>query len=973
MPLSSSAVSGAVGESSIAPVPAGGTDRLSGVRKVARWFRELTTTAASRPFVVILAASLALSLIVLREVLAIGPFQSADFLPPYFSWEQLDVNAFSSWSYQGTGGPNGASYLLLAMGFVTAATHDPAFAEKLFYFPTIAVSGILAFLLFRYLGLEGWTLILASMGYELCPWFTGVFYAGEPGLVWLYALLPFYLYTLFRIVRNPRRFSNYLLLALAWVLALSATLQSFSVYLPLTIPIFALFISTHGWKVSFKAALGWVGALAAALVTQVSTIQGYLTGASQQGVSGGSGSIIFQNFGFLSVQAIQIKWWILAFTGAAALFYLVRRTSPARRPDVLPLSQLLVSTLYGFLFAAIPSVLAVAIFDNVFILWPFYDFDKFLLIAWLSSLLILVYLICEDQISARLAVDGQAVPYVTVYYQSSRRSAVHRLLFRRVVLATIVGLLISSALLVPIQVLPNPPNGVTYFSGNLPFSEDQIPSYFFELRGYLLQSGASFGLSFHTLLVPQNPGSYDPFYIGEYVVPGFVVPSATLEPVVLGFLNNDSTETAALMALMGIKYVVIAPQVPNPWWPALADGPPSVGSLGSTGALGNAWFPQGNPAAYAAIAGSWASLSLVYKSSDLTIYQNSFYAGPAYSFGSAQSILNLTQGDYNGLYDQTPTGVSLVKNPNLTRPLSNWSVNPSANDTLLSNGTMRLAPGSTGMSVEQSIVLSSQTRYVLSFRLQTSPGYDSLAPANSTPTYAGVYWNSGTGATVVGAFVTSEFLGNFSGESTFTFVTPQAVDGIPALIILYAEPPMGPLPIFTTYANVTLIPINGSDTFPSMVHPAPLQVSGLTSFNFPSNPGWNDGYSLTIDTAYGPSWRGTLSDGLTVSPVLGPFGLLTFRVPSNTTILSVFEPTQTDYLIIQASGIAGFLIIIGAAIGVVIFEWRWPAGRRTFKETGGLPQRRVASEEMGLPKPRSTQNPSDPIDSPPPRASGPTR
>jgi hypothetical protein len=939
-------------------------DARFGPTSASRWLGKLLDVAASNPFVVVLAVSIALSLLVLRDVLTIGPFQSADFLPPYFSWGQLEVDAFSSWSYQGTGGPNGASYLLLAMGFVTAATHNPAFAEKLFYFPTIAVAGLLAFLLLRYLGLAGWTLILASVGYELCPWFTGVFFAGEPGLVWLYALLPFYLYALFRVLRTPGRVSNYLLLAVAWALALSVTLQSFSVYLPLTIPIFALFVSARGWKAGLRAALGWCGALAAALVTQVSTIQGYLTGASQQGVSGASGANLFQNFGFLSVQAIQIRWWILALTGAAALVYLVRRATPARWSEVLPLSQLLVATLYGFLYVSIPSVLAVAIFDNLFVLWPFYDFDKFLLIAWMSSFLIVVYTLSENQIRARMSVSGPTIESIAIRNPSAGRSEGSRLLLKRVVLATIVGLLLSSALVVPIQVLPNPPNGISYLSGDLPFSGDQIPSYFFELRNYVLQSGASFGLSFHTLMIPQNPGSFDPFYIGEYVVPGFVIPSATLEPVVRGFLANDSTDTAAIMALMGIRFVVIAPQVPDPWWPALADGPPSLGSLGSTGALGNAWFPQGNPAAYAAIASSWPSLSLVYESSDLTIYQNSMYVGPAYTFGSAQSVANVTGGQYSGLYNQSPIGQSLVQDPNVLPNETGWSSNEGANNTLLSNGTMRLSPGSMGMYVQQSIVMVPGKRYALSFDLRTNPGYATLAPPDTTPTYAGVYWNTGTGATVVGAYVTNEFLGNYSGESTFTFVTPSSSGYIPALIILYSEPPTGPVPIFTSYSHVALTPINGSSTFPALVHPAMLQTTAVTSFEFPSGSGWNGGYSLTIDTTYGSSWRALLSDGQMISPADGPFGQLTFRAPPNTTIVRVFEPSQMDYLLVQYSGIAGFLLLVASAVAVTLIERRRSSVHPSTGETD--PETRVEAypPERRVLEPGSTQSTGPPVEAP---------
>jgi len=172
------------------------------------------------------------------------------------------------------------------------------------------------------------------------------------------------------------------------------------------------------------------------------------------------------------------------------------------------------------------------------------------------------------------------------------------------------------------------------------------------------------------------------------------------------------------------------------------------------------------------------------------------------------------------------------------------------------------------------------------------------------------------------------------------------------------------LPIFTSYSHATLTPINGSVTFSALVHPSPLQVTGLTDFNFPSGSGWDGGYSITIDTAYGPSWRGTLSNGQTISPVFGPFGLLTFKAPPNTTILRIFEPTQAGYLIIQASGIAGFLLITGSAIIAILIERRRPVDQRTLKETDLQGRSTLGSDERDALKPGFSQNLSKQIEAP---------
>ncbi|MGB7124476.1 MAG: hypothetical protein WBE40_06445 [Thermoplasmata archaeon] len=881
---------------------------------------KLASWAASNPFLVVVFVSVALSLWILREVLAVGPFQSADLLPPYLSWDQLYVNVLSGWSYQAVGGPNGASFLLLGMGFVASATHDPGLAEKLFYYPTIATSGVLAFVFLRYIGLKRWPLILGSLGYELCPWFTGMFFAGEPGLVWVYALFPLYAYSLFRFVRSPGKLANYFVLALAWVLSLAVTLQSFSVYLPFTIPIFALLVASHGWKIGLRSALGWGVVLSLALLTQASTIPAYLTSATMLGVTSGSGSTVFQTFGFQSVQAVEIGWWILALTGATSLLYLERRRVIREASGILPSTQLLVSLFFGLLYVAIPSSLALAVFDGAFVLWPYLDFDKFLLVAWLSAFLFVAYTVRSPSQAVRAMPITPANQSSAGAALPSYRSRPGVALFRPIVITAIVGLLVISAVVVPIQVLSNPPNGATYLSGNLPFKENQIPSYFLELRAFLLGSGASFGLGFRTLLLPQNPGSFEPFYVGEYVVPGFVVPSSTLEPVIIGFINNDSTDTSAVMSMMGIKYVAIGSQVPNPWWPGPAEGPPSLGSLGTTGALGNAWFPQGNPTAYRAIASTWPSLSVVYQSSSLTIYQNMAYSGIVYSYEATGLVQNITEGNYSDLYDQQAIGPTVIQNPSLQPAQPGWTVTKGGHDSLLSNGTMELYPGSSGMQVQQSINLMAATRYLLTFDLRTYPGYTSLAPANATPTIAGIYWNSGTGANVTGAFVTNEFVGNFSGRTSFTFVTPQASGSIPSLAILSAEPPVDPSGIFTSYSNVTLVPINATTAFPTIVRALAVDVAGLTTFDFPSPPGWTGAYSVTLDTSYGSGWRASLSTGTVVNPVIGPFGLLTFRVPANATIKSVSYPGQSNFVALELGGIVGVVISVVSAAVVVVLE-----------------------------------------------------
>jgi hypothetical protein len=874
-------------------------------------FRAFERTMSNYGFLVVIIGVATVSALALRNQILIGPFQSADLLPPYLDWSQLSSTTLSGWSFQGNGGPNGASYLLVGMGFVVAATHSAVFAEELFYYPSICASGLFAFLFLRYLGIDRRVVPALSIGYTLCPWFTGQFFSGEPGLVWAFALLPLYLFVVFRVVFEPARLLNYLALSCVWVLALIATFQSLAIFLPFTISPFMLLLYTSRYRTSLKACLGWVLATGAAVVTQTVAIQAYFTGASLFGLSSSSGSDIFQNFGFYSPEAIQIGSLILVFAGLTAFILLLKPKQANRRTELLILSQFAVAIAFGALYFGVPSPASLWIFDHTIILWPYLDFDKFLLLAWVSGFLTLSFCLPLEQDSRLTNLRGDSHEKTN---ESSTKEPVWRYSgissVRVAVVCALAMVLVISALIVPIQVLPNPPNGSTFLEGDLPFSERQIPPYYFDLRAYLLAHGASFGFGPRTLMVPQNPGAIDPFYIGEYLDPGFLIPSPSLQAVVSGIIQNDSSDTSELLALMGVEWLVVAPQVPDPTWPSLASGPVSLGSLGSSGALGNAWFPQGSPSAYAKTVDSWPTLRMVYSSENLTILQNKQYVGPAISTLDPGAVSQIASGNYDVLYNQTPIGPNVVRNSNLSGRGQGWSIVEGANASLLANGTIELNEGSEGARVSQPVTLLASTRYNLSFQLETSPGYLGSPPEGATSTYIGVYWNPGTGFNSSGAFITKPYYGNYSGAASYEFDTPPSASKVTALLILNAEPPDGTSPIYTTFSHVSLIPVNGGNLSRELFQSVSIKAEGPTSFRITGNH--TSAYSsiITLDTGFGEGWVADLSSGEAISGVSGLFDQLSFDVPSNQTVVTIAYGGQTTFVVLELGGLVGVASLI---------------------------------------------------------------
>lgn len=883
-----------------------------------RFFRRLML---SHPLLFTLVFVTVVDAILLRNTIGVGPFQASDNMITIYSWNQFDAQAYSAWNFAALGSPNGQNFLLLYEGVVVAGTNNPAAVQQLAYFSALPVSAVLAFFLFQALGIRKEFSVPLSITYALCPWLVGLFVEGQPGLVWVYALYPLLGSSLLIVGRSPRDWRGYAGLAGTVCLSSIATGQAAFVYLFLGLPFVLEAIDGKRLLESIRIVLGLAGSFAIGVATVASSFSPYLATASAYGVSGGSSSNVFTTFGFDSPTADAIGLWIMAFAGCTCLIvlWLYRLSSRLR---AVSLGLALVGAAFSALYFLIPGSFASLLFSRVPIFWPFLDFDKFLLVTW-TCLFLLFSISLEAvwehiQASRDSNASGKQVRAETLLSMPRRLGAARGNALLIASLSVVALILAASILFVPVQNEPQPPIGIDFFSGETNFGSHEIPPAYFDLRSFLLQSGASFNLGFQTLLLPQNPGAYVPADVGEYVIPGFVPPSPALKPIAQAFTENNS-DAVYMLALMGVKYLAIIPSPPSPWWPSLAAGPPSVGDMGVVTSHGEGWFPQGNASGFTRMLTGWPMLTTVLSTPNLTVLQDLAYTSPVYTFSSMSYALNLSLDNSSVDVNRAPVTSNQIKDPSLI-PSKNWTIWTSQNASFLSNGSFVLGPGSTGANACQTITLMSGAWYELAYNLnQTALSY--LSPPNEGfTTGAGVFWNPYTGANITGAFVSPPISSAVNEHFQYLFHTPSIGSDLRSHVVVSAGPAQGNSTNFVRFSNLSLIRLDGRSLFPTMIKPVTVSEENVGTYASSMTASDVDQY-LTLDTSYDSHWEATTSTAKTLQPTAGPFGFVTFLVPPNQTIETVHYAGQTTYtIVLVGSFVAQLLVLAGSTWALV--SWR---------------------------------------------------
>ncbi|MGC8615253.1 MAG: hypothetical protein ACP5UU_05560 [Thermoprotei archaeon] len=819
---------------------------------------------------------IALNLFILRHALFMGAFNSDDIGLAYANGLQ---RLASAWNYQNLGAvniPAGVffmySALSSAVGVVTA--------EKLFYFWPLFIAPLSAYYLSRSVGLSELRSFTLSFLYELSPWFGPLFSAGS-GFAWLLAFVPMVFYFALKALKEDRP-SHYLALAVVLWFTISFTLIYFVLCFFLLVPLLVAAAFRYG-KRFFRPAIKMLGASGLALLANAYVFMGYWRPARDLARQSPSNPAAILGL-YQSKWAQSLRLWLVLLLLLSFLCLLLILRSDEKTHRSFALATMGTEAFFTGIYLAIPSKLVEYLYVFIPIFTVYANIFEYLIVGWdyTLSMVAVAMLVLQRERSLR-PETGAAV---SVSHPSVARLG-RNYGRKRLALFVIILVLLSSAFFISIGL----GSEANFLEGNLYFEEGRIPQFYFKIVKYLDAQNVSYFLSPHTLIVPLNPDSpagLNPILLGQDDIPGFLGADPQLLEVLNGICQNQSTTTAEEMSLMGIKYVVVVNWGPSSW--------PFANESASIGGWGDGYFPQGTPASYERILGSWPGLVPVYRGSNFTVFENRYYLSPAiYVSDTLYEEINGT-GPLKAtlvFMNRTPIGPNLVRNPSL-EGMTDWSLG-GTNATFLKNGTVELMPGSRGAWLTQSVVLKPGQWYEESLYVRTNPGYDGFPPNGFSRNFLGLWWNKGTGFKgTPGDYIGGYFNGNFTGYATFVFQAPNYTGPVPAVLGLSYEPPLGKEPIFTTYTNVTLIPINGSNIYTKVVVPVSVKQLDPTRIEVLNASNYGPGY-VQLDTSYSRNWVAVLSNGTVEEGQSGLFGLETFQVSSGERITLIYYRGQSTY------------------------------------------------------------------------------
>ena len=883
-----------------------------------------------------------IDLILLRNVLFIGAFQSSDIDIPFFGRSQIWTSIFSAWNYQNLGQPSGFAGLFFINGFPSAITGNPATIEKIVYYSSLPTSSILAYFLLKYWGMTGKRLWLASILYQFSPWLIGEFMTGEPALTWTMALFPLYALIIMRLENNTISIKYFIYTTALFIVVLSFTFEALLIYAFLSIPFLARLFTVQNLRHSMRALAMLLCSVVLGIGGNLFSLGPYLVayvGATRLPTYGLFG-------GFNSQPAILLKTWLLMIIGFTSIVTLSRANAINSGDATLSVYSVLISSLFGLLYFLIPSTSIAFLYKHIFFLATFLDYDRFLLMSWTLAFLVFTLVLrdirCVNPIFRPGKISVTKLSRIHVFLSKAMvlgRGIKEHKTSRIIALILIAIVLVSASLFSSIQPQQAHITGADFIAGNVSFDHKQIPIQYYKLRQFLLKHNASFGFGYHVLVVPQTPGSVIPFYVGVDMIPGYIGPSPStnnlINSLVNGIITNNSNY-ADIMALVGIKYIIVLPSQGDESWPG-GVGPPALS------AWGNNAFPTGNASAYLRILGGWKNLEPVYHYGGMTVFRNELYTSPALIYRNCSAIQSIGAGNFFPTYNATPiprlmsviqynltqTGQELVLNRNLTYG-TDWNVQAyNGNASLLNNGSFRISYGSYGISASQQVTLQPDRYYMLRFNIHAYPG-NGTKPQAYRYDVAGLWWVPNGVAYNYGAIIPFVSGGNISGEQQFVFKTPDYNGSFNATFTLYAEPPLHSGTIYTTYHGVTLYAIAGNNTFANLVQPAKFLENNfnLVSINIGGGKVTSPKQYVTLDISYSPMWKAIDRNGRTISGFKGIFGLLTFSFNGNDPLIKIFYTGQTRYTLLLFVSFSISVIIFGMLLVIFVFIIRNRIGGR---------------------------------------------
>lgn len=825
------------------------SERMSDHQLFNRW-RELA---------ILLVITVALDLFVLRNSINIGVIQSADWPIPVMNLKALSLDVFPAWSYQNMA-PNGFNIFLLFYGFFASITHNPSLTQKLFYYVPWALLPFSAFILLKFLGLKKYALIFFSVLYQFGPWINGQFMDGEPANVALYLFIPLILYIL--LVYRKKPFMLFMWLTTAMALPSFFTLEAPFFYAFLIFPMIIFLLFEKTFELALKDFIAGATSFLTVIVFNIYSIGPYITGFSE---TSSSGSTLLDSFtGF--PPAVDAKYWMTVFLIVSFLiliFLYKYRNAEYRNFFAL----LLIIAL--FLFIIYPGLglgsFGIFVLKHVPIFAPFINPNEFFLYVWLVLFLETAYATSYIVVKEDKKHISDIIHKFNVVFQKKNLLAT--------VTVAIAILLIGSAT-VEIQSFGSHDTGKYLFTDGTSFAETQVAVQYTELENFLNANNASFGLSYHTIIFPENPNYTLPYYIGQQMIPGYIgLFDKNTSQTILNGINGNNSNFLMQASILGIKYLAVL-NIPGSTWGG-SHGPPQLSTWGSQ------YIFVGNYKLYLRGLENLSYLKEVFTADGLWVFQNMYYISPIISAKSV-FINDINNDDFNAFYNLTPTSRNILSNASYYYSGENYTLNGVLNFTI---------PRSKNIIYACTYAkLESDTTYIFSFRFNTT---------GRLATYYGNGQNGGmvfynvtpTSSNIIGGTVISMKPESYAnGTYSSMFVTPDFNGSLSAKIIFQLQPATKQEAINVSIHNVNLNSINGSNMFFAYFKPVNYKFTGPTSitlYNLSSN------MSISIDQSYAPGWYYSATNILFFPISENSLGILSLINKSNGTVEINYEPQNT--------------------------------------------------------------------------------
>ena len=829
-----------------------------------------------KELLLLIIISVILDLYILRNSLKIGIVQSADWSIPIRNFTYLYYDSLPAWNFQ-LMSSNGFNIFLLITGFFSIFSHNPALVQKLFYYVPWAITPLFSYLLLRYLGLKNAKLIFFSSLYQFGPYITGQFMDGEPGFVILYMFLPLFLFILLYFHKNLTKLYFYTTIGI--MVPSFFTLEAPVFYILLAIP-FLLYITVDaGIKRAAKTALILTFSYVTIILFNIYSILPYIDGYN--GISSTPRSLLssFVNF----APAVIGKYWLLIF-----LFGII----------ILTLALVIIKNnlRFFFIFFTFISILLVIIYPglisnsigiylltNIPIFAPFINPSDFILYLWFELFIISAYTSAQI-INKNFHINKNKMKQLHKY--------VHKSLIISISLAIVI-LLISSAT-IEIQSLGSHDTDIYLFSDGTHFEKTQVSPQYIALENYLKEHGASFNLSEHTIILPENPNFTLPFFIGKQMIPGYEgLFGRNVSNAIINGINSENSSFLMLLSILGIRYLAVIdiPATPSPGWSETKGAPSYTG-------WGNKYIFVGNYTTYLDRLQNITKLSEVYNKNGLWIFENEYYMSPILE-SKYNLISDLFSQNYGKFYSITNLSGNILNNANWNYYGNYYFRNIGLNVTIDKN--------SSGVDIYNYTYIKPNSMYEFSFSFNTT---------GTNNTYFGAGQNSGMivynvtqnySHIIENQTITISPENSANGTYTGTFDTGNFSGELPAKVIFQLQPPRGHNSINVTLSSVNLKEVKVTNNFSKYFKPVKYKITDLTTITLYNT---TKNQTVILDQEWGSGWF------IKNSPRKGipdnNFQLLAFNnsLGGKFTLIYGFQKTYNYMIMTSIISIVGFVISI---------------------------------------------------------------